>query len=91
MTFQVSWMSVEHVCVHLTWNEECRPADDDKIVLPANIVEAHRGSLKQDQGSCIVVSCRPDHTNEANIPANCPKRENPMPMGLISVGKISET
>jgi hypothetical protein len=34
--------------VRLTWNEECGPADDHEIVLPANIVEAHRGSLKQD-------------------------------------------
>jgi hypothetical protein len=28
-----------------TWDEEYRPTDNDQIVFPANIVEAHRSGL----------------------------------------------
>jgi hypothetical protein len=33
----------------LTWNEERRPANNDKVVFPSNVSEAHGGSLQENQ------------------------------------------
>lgn len=75
---------------NLTWNEECRPADDHEVVFPANVGEAHRSSLQKDQsGWGMLVQLR--KAQGLNLQANWPNSEKPMPIGRISVGKISDT
>jgi hypothetical protein len=39
-------------CFKLTWNENYRPANDDKVVFPTSIVEAHGGGLEENERSC---------------------------------------
>lgn len=39
----------------LTWNEEHRPADDDKIEFPLNGGESDRSALKEDEGGWIML------------------------------------
>lgn len=34
-----------------TWNKEGRPADNYEVVLPSDIVEAHRRGLEQNESS----------------------------------------
>lgn len=76
----------------LTRNEEGRPADDDEIVLPVDGVETDGGGLQQNDGSYRQVSDIYFSAQQAaNLPANCPNSEKPIPMGRISVGKISDT
>lgn len=40
----------------LTWNEECGPADNNKVVLPANGLEAHWGRLEQNKSGYLLLA-----------------------------------
>jgi hypothetical protein len=40
------------MCWNLTWDEDYRPADDDKIIFPPSVVEAHRSGLEENKCCC---------------------------------------
>lgn len=40
-----------------TWNEEYGPTDDDQVIFPANIAEAHWRGLEKNEGGYVVLAC----------------------------------
>lgn len=54
--FQITNLGV--MMIH-TWNKECGPADNDQVVFPANVTEAHGRSLQENKGCYTVLACVP--------------------------------
>lgn len=62
--YNYMWVSVDpfqlqtvgYMFLH-TWNEKRGPANDDKIVFPANITEAHWGGLEENEGGYVILAC----------------------------------
>jgi hypothetical protein len=54
-----------------TWDEKYRPTDNDQIVFPANIVEAHRSGLQENDSGFVMLADSQKFIEKAiNSPAN---------------------